>query len=111
MINYNAIVQPFAGGIRITVRARPGTSKARVLRIVDVGEGKSALEVTVAAAAQDGKANRSIEEALARALGVKKKDVTIKAGQTGRIKIVEIVGAADELRTRLEKILDGSDDA
>ncbi|MDE1900273.1 MAG: DUF167 domain-containing protein [Alphaproteobacteria bacterium] len=83
--------------MRMTVRAKPGLSRARGIKIVDIGDGKRAIEIAVAAQAQDGKANAAIIERLAREWGVDKKTITIKAGQTGRLKIVEIAGNGDVL--------------
>lgn len=98
-------IQQYDGGIRLSVRARPGISKARAPQLVDIGDGKCALEITVAAEAQEGKANKAIEEATAALMGVKKKDVSIKTGQTGRLKIVEVAGDPSTLHDRALALL------
>ena len=95
------VAQPFEGGLRLTVRARPGTSRTRQARVVDCGDGKTALELTVAAAAVDGKANKAILAALADLFGVKKAAVTLKSGTTSRLKIVEIAGDPAALMERM----------
>ena len=104
---FSDIVCPFAGGVRVTVRAKPGLSRARDVKVVDIGDGKRAVEVSVAAAAQDGKANRALVERLAEEWGLSKKQVSIKTGDTGRLKIVEISGDARALTQKIENMLTG----
>jgi hypothetical protein len=99
------VVSVLPDGLRLTVKAKPGISRKRLPRLVDIGDGKRALEVTVAAAAEDGKANQAILEQLAEHLDLKKNAVTIKAGATGRLKIVEITGDTAELQARLKAFL------
>lgn len=86
------ILCPFAAGVRVTIRAKPGLSRARDIKIVDIGDGKRAVEVSVAADAVDGKANRALVERLADEWNLGRKQIAIKAGDTGRLKIVEIIG-------------------
>ncbi|MDD3028925.1 MAG: DUF167 domain-containing protein [Alphaproteobacteria bacterium] len=101
--SYADVIVSYQGGVRLTVRAKPGSTRMRTLKIVDIGDGKRALEVSVAAQAQEGKANRAIIERLADELGVGKKDITIRSGDTGRIKIVEVKGS-DLAATLLKKL-------
>ena len=95
--NFSDILCPFAAGVRLTVRAKPGLSRARDVRVVDIGDGKRAIEVSVSADARDGKANRALIERLAEEWGLGKKQIAIKSGQTGRLKIVEVSGEPKEL--------------
>lgn len=92
MVDLSTALSFFEGGLRLVVRARPGLSKARPPRLVDIGEGKLAIEVTVAQAPEDGKANKAILEQIATGLAIKKNQVSLKSGQTSRIKLVEITG-------------------
>ena len=101
----NDIITSYADGIRLTVRAKPGISHGRPLRIVDLGENKKALEVAVAASAHDGKANKAIIERLANAMFLRKSDVSIKSGESSRLKVIEISGDSFELQQRLIKLL------
>ena len=94
------IVCLFQGGVRVTVRAKPGLSRSRQARIVDIGDGKRAIEITVSAAAQDGKANRAILDRLAEELGLRKSELEIKSGSKSRLKIIEITGVPDMLQKR-----------
>ncbi len=95
------VLTVFDGGVRLSVRVKPGSKRLTPLQIVDIGEGQRALEVAVAAAAQDGKANRAVIERLAALWGLPKNRVRIKSGTNGRLKILEIAGDPILLRTRL----------
>jgi uncharacterized protein (TIGR00251 family) len=97
MNDFSDILCPFASGVRITIRAKPGLSRTRDIKVVDIGDGKRAIEVSVAADACDGKANRALIERLADEWGLNKKQIDIKSGETGRLKIVEITGEPQEL--------------
>ncbi len=83
------------------VKARPAARRARGARFVDIGEGKQALEITVAAQAVEGKANKAILEAVARGLGIKVAAVTLGSGGAGRLKRIVIEGEATLLIQRL----------
>jgi uncharacterized protein (TIGR00251 family) len=74
--------------IRLKVRVKPRASKSRVL-----GMKEDELEVAVAAPPVDGAANLELVRTLAEHFGVAKSAVEIVSGQTGRHKIVRIVGA------------------
>lgn len=108
MADVAAAVTVFSGGIRLTIKAKPGIARKRLPRFVDVGEGRTALEVTVAAIAEDGKANRAILDHLAVLFGVPKNSLTIKTGMAGRLKVVEIVGDPALLRQKVESIFSDS---
>ena len=86
------------GAVRLEVRARPRAHKSRL-----VGAREGALEVQLAAPPVDGAANEELVRTLAAAAGVAKSAVHIVRGETGRNKLVEIVGLGEsELRARLE---------
>lgn len=105
MENFDDFCTLYDGGIRLTVKAKPGAIRERPLRLVGIGDGRRALEIAVAEAPEDGKANKAIAQRLARLLGVRKTEITLKAGQTGRLKIVEVAGDSALLRERLGNAL------
>ncbi len=70
--------------MRISIRARPGARQARIHEVA------GRLQVAVTEPAADGRANRAIEKALARHLGVAPSRVRIVSGHTARDKIVEV---------------------
>jgi uncharacterized protein len=87
-----------AEGCVLPVRAQPGARRAGVR-----GEKNGALEVAVTAPAQDGRANQALLEALRDTLGLKRSQVELLAGHTGRDKRFLIRGLSPaELLARLE---------
>ncbi|TXL61402.1 DUF167 domain-containing protein [Aeromicrobium terrae] len=71
--------------MRVTIRVRPGARKPEV-----GGTHDGALVVKVAAVPEGGRATQAALVALAEALGVPRRDVTLVTGMTSRTKIVEI---------------------
>ncbi len=103
-MNADGILTLLSGGIRLTVKAKPGLSRAREIRIVDIGDGKRAIEVSVASVAREGKANKALIERLADEFGVPQKCVEIKSGETSRLKIVEIQGDPQSLTEKIATV-------
>jgi uncharacterized protein (TIGR00251 family) len=95
-----AVVEVGGGTVRVTVRVRPGASRAQV-----GGELDGALRVSVTARAVDGQATASALGALADAFGVRARAVALVSGPRSRTKIVEIVGDEHELTARLQALL------
>jgi uncharacterized protein (TIGR00251 family) len=95
-------LSPHAAGLVLRVRAQPGARKNAVL-----GERAGALRVAVSAAPEKGKANAAIQEVLADALGCKRSQVELVAGETSRDKTFVISGLSpDELRRRIDGLLE-----
>lgn len=85
------------GAVRLAVHAKPRAKKSRI-----VGPREGALEVALAAPPVDGAANEELLRTLAKALGVRQRDVVLVRGDTSREKLVEIRGlTAAEVRARL----------
>jgi uncharacterized protein (TIGR00251 family) len=76
-------------GVVLELLIQPRASRTRV-----VGEHDGRLKVQLAAPPVDGEANDALVEFLAGALGVRKADVTIARGETGRRKTVRVAGAS-----------------
>ena len=85
--------------MRAQVRVRPGASRTRV----GGRHGDDQLVVAVQAPAVDGRANTAVVTALADALGVRPRQVTIVRGQTARTKLVEF---PDDCRDAYLRLLD-----
>jgi len=82
---------------RIGVVVSPGARRTEL-----VGRQGDAWKVRVAAAPERGKANDAVCELLAGLLGVRKDEVSIAAGGSGRRKVVDVDGLApDEIERRL----------
>jgi len=89
------------GALRVTVRVKPGSSRTAVGG--RYGDGQ--LVVAVNAPPVEGAANKAVVEAVASAFGLRRSDVALVAGQTGRTKIIELAGDADLLAARLRGLL------
>jgi uncharacterized protein len=76
-----------AGGVRFSVHARPRSSRSAIL-----GVREGALEVALTAPPADGAANAELVKLLARALEVRRGDVTIVVGVSSRDKVIEVNG-------------------
>lgn len=89
-------------GVRIPLRVRPGAGRTSV-----GGSHDGALVVRVAAPAVDGRATEAALAAVAEALGVRRREVTLITGATSRTKVVEVPddvpGLADRLRALLAR--------
>jgi len=64
------------------------------------------LAVKVSAAPVDGAANAQVIKVLAKALGVRARDISIVAGETSRDKTVAVEGCSrEEVLERLRRVL------
>lgn len=87
----------------MTVRVKPGASRARVGGAY--GE-PSALIVAVHAQPVDGAANSAVISALSAALAVRKADISVVAGHTGRTKIIAIQTTDErDIQQRIAELL------
>ncbi len=75
------------GGVTLEILVQPRASRTRV-----VGEHDGRLKIQLAAPPVDGEANEALQAFLAAALGVRKADVAIERGETGRRKTVRVAG-------------------
>ena len=90
-----------AEGCVLPVRAQPGARKAGVL-----GEQAGALKVAVTAPPEQGRANKALIEALRDALNLKRSQVELLSGETGRDKRFLVRGLTRaELHARLAALL------
>ncbi|HET6504233.1 MAG TPA: DUF167 domain-containing protein [Amycolatopsis sp.] len=71
--------------MRFAIRVKPGAKRDAV-----GGEFNGALVVAVRAPAVEGKANEAVRTVLARAFGVRARDVLVVQGERGRDKLVEL---------------------
>lgn len=88
--------------MRVAIRVRPGASRTAV-----GGLHGDRLVVAVTARAVDGAATEAALRALADALGVRPRHVSLVSGATSRDKVVEVEDdARDDLAGRLELLRD-----
>jgi uncharacterized protein (TIGR00251 family) len=92
-----------AGGWILPVRAQPGARKAGIK-----GEQAGTLKLAVTAPAMDGRANQALIELVRELLGVKRSQVALLSGATGREKKFLIGGLTrEELEKRVGRLLQG----
>ncbi len=77
---------------RLRVRVTPRGGADRIDAVETDDTGRPLIKVRVRASPADGQANTAVLATLARALGQPKSTLTLVAGQTARIKTVEIDG-------------------
>jgi hypothetical protein len=77
------------GWVDVAVRVRPGARRAAVGGCW-AGPGGPALLVAVAAPAVEGKATDAVLAAVADALGVRTRDVTLRSGARSRDKVLRV---------------------
>jgi uncharacterized protein (TIGR00251 family) len=80
------------GAVTLELLIQPRASRTRV-----VGEHDGRLKVQLAAPPVDGEANAALVEFLAHALHVKRAEVTVLRGDTGRRKTVQVEGVTAEV--------------
>ena len=91
--------------VRITVRVKPGAARARVGGSYGA---PAALVVAVHEQPVDGQANAAVIAALADALGIRRREVSVVGGITSRTKTVEIhTSEVDALMARVSELLLG----
>ena len=84
--------------IQIEIKVIPGSSKNEISGIRD-----NRLCIRIAAAPEDGKANNSLREFLAKTLGCAKRDVVLIKGEKSRLKTAEVPESCGE---KLKKIIE-----
>ncbi len=86
--------QPFfsadRGGVRLVLRVTPGAARSGIFGPVDIGEGRTALAVKVAAAPVEGAANDALIALLAKELKVARSALSLVSGATSRLKVVRV---------------------
>ena len=93
------LVEEAQGAILFDILVVPRSSRVRVGPLVG-----GRVKVSVTAPPVDGQANAAVALALASALGVRSRDVTIVSGQRGKRKRVRVDGAS---RQDLLALLEG----
>lgn len=89
------------GAVLLKVAARPGASRSAVQGLVG-----DALKVAIQAPPEKGKANDELVRFLAKALGLRRPQVTLVKGDTSRDKVVRVEGLdADALRAAIDALL------
>jgi uncharacterized protein len=86
-------------GVRVAIRVRPGGSRTQV-----GGAHGDALIVKVAARAVDGRATEAALRAVAGALGLRRREVTLVSGRTSRDKVIEVDADVAQVTALIERL-------
>jgi len=92
-------------GLRLAVRVTPRGGREAVAGVVHDAQGRPALAVRLAAPPVEGAANAALVRFLAAVLDLRRADVTILSGSTGRQKMLHLAGDADALAGKLDALL------
>jgi uncharacterized protein (TIGR00251 family) len=84
------------GAVTLELLVQPRASRTKVLGVHD-----GRLKIALAAPPVEGEANRALVEFLAGSLGVRRAEVALLRGDTGRRKTVRVAGASAEAALRL----------
>jgi len=84
---------------------RPGASRTRVGGRYE-GPYGAALVVAVTAPPVDGRATEAVVRAVADALGLRPRDVTLRSGTASRDKLLEVTSADPDLPSRVAALRD-----
>ncbi|WP_244181796.1 DUF167 family protein [Blastomonas natatoria] len=87
------------------VRARPRARGNAIGGIGHDADGRAVLQLRIAAPPAEGAANAALINLLSTALQVRKRDVSLKSGATGRAKQFRIEGDGAALVARLEALI------
>lgn len=100
--------QPYTvvpGGLLLSVRLTPRAAHNRIDGVSLGADGRAVLLIRLTAPPVEGAANAALVEFLADALDLRKAAVSIRAGQKGRLKLVDLTGDSAALAAKLESLL------
>ncbi|MFO0785353.1 MAG: DUF167 domain-containing protein [Phycisphaerales bacterium] len=93
-----AMIQQQGDDCLLLLKVVPGSSRDAVAGVLG-----DRLKIKVAAAPEAGRANAAVCELLARALGIRPRDISVEAGATSPEKTVRVRGlTAGQLRAALD---------
>ena len=85
-------LRPGRGGLLLTVRVTPKSSRDEVTGLQAAADGAVSLAVKVTAPPDKGKANKAVIAVIAKAAGLPKSSLQLVAGETERNKTLLVTG-------------------
>lgn len=76
--------------LNLIVRVTPGAARSALIGMVDIGEGRRALGIRLAARPVEGAANRALIAFLAARWHLARGRISIESGETGRLKRLDL---------------------
>jgi len=98
-------MKPYAaveGGVRLALRLTPRAAKNGVDGIAQDADGRPLLKLRLVAPPVEGAANEALIAFLAKSLSLRKADISIRSGETSRIKILHLAGDSTTLLQKLD---------
>ena len=92
------------GGVIVVVRLTPKSGRDAIDGVEPQADGKSVLKARVAAPPSEGEANTALLRLLAKSLDMPRRNVTLVAGATARIKRVKLAGDGPSLAAALARL-------
>ena len=92
-------------GLLITVRLTPKGGRDAIVGIEQRADGRAVVKARVRAAPHEGAANAALIALLADVVDTARRNVSLAAGATARIKQVKIAGDAAALAAQLDRAL------
>jgi uncharacterized protein (TIGR00251 family) len=89
--------------LRFALKLTPRGGRDAIDGWAQDASGKRHLKARVSAPPEDGKANKALIELLAKSLDIPKSSIRVAAGETSRLKTIEIDGDRARLEARLSE--------
>ena len=86
--------------VTFKVKVQPGAAKNEI-----IGVQGDVLKIKINAPPVKGKANKALIDFLAKKLGVKKSQVEILGGHTGRVKKIKVVEEGSKIEEKIQAII------
>ena len=101
----HAVLRNAPDGVVVRVRLTPKAA-SNDIDGYETGPGGPFLKARVRAVPEKGKANVALLRLIAKTFGLRLSDMTLRSGQSGRVKAVHIAGVPDELTHTMAAKLD-----
>lgn len=88
-------------GVRLALRLTPRASRNGVDGVAEDAEGRPVLRLRLVAPPVEGAANKALIAFLAKTLSLRKADITIRSGETSRVKILHLAGDSAAILPKL----------
>jgi uncharacterized protein (TIGR00251 family) len=99
---YAAPYAAIGGGVRLALRLTPRAARNGVDGVVADAEGRPLLKLRLVAPPVEGAANEALIAFLAKTLSLRKADITIRSGETSRVKILHLAGDSAAMLRKLD---------
>lgn len=95
--------RPVAAGVQLRVKVQPRSRRPGLQGLVPAADGPR-LKLAVTEAPEDGRANKAVCLAVARALGLPGGAVSVEHGATSREKTLVLAGEPADIIAKLEAL-------